>query len=166
MCVRPFSPSEAWQFPRPPAHAHVHGEAEREAERDLINLRTPTLGSEESAGAGSADGSIGAHFARVETIRRPFAPALPDEMAVAPGERVRMLRRFDDGWAEAVKLGADPAAGAVACGLIPIDCLRMPGEELPAFLAAKRLSSYRGARSPSPGLREWEGEDMGMWEAV
>ncbi|CCM03675.1 uncharacterized protein FIBRA_05819 [Fibroporia radiculosa] len=96
----------------------------------------------------SVDTETASHFARIETIRRPFAPGLRDEMAATPGEQVRMLRRFDDGWAYAEKL----ATGAR--GLIPIDCLRMAEEDLPAFLASKRLSSYRGARSPSPILRD------------
>ena len=29
-------------------------------------------------------------------------------------------------------------------GLIPVDCLREAGEELPEFLAARRVSSYYG----------------------
>ena len=32
-----------------------------------------------------------------------------------------------------------------AQGHIPIDCLRAPQEELPAFLAKKRISSYRAS---------------------
>ena len=73
------------------------------------------------------------------TIQRPFLPAMEDEMAVAPGEAVRILRRFDDGWAVAEKVAGGQQ------GLIPIDCLRAPEEELPAFLAKKRISSYRAS---------------------
>ncbi|KZT11865.1 uncharacterized protein LAESUDRAFT_623250, partial [Laetiporus sulphureus 93-53] len=82
------------------------------------------------------DPETASHFARVETIRRPFVPTMDDEMSVLPGETVRMLLRFDDGWAYAEKVGSGRR------GLIPIDCLRMPEEDLPAFLASKRLSSY------------------------
>jgi len=98
----------------------------------------------------SVDTETASHFAVVETIRRPFVPTMDDEMTAAPGEQVRMLRRFDDGWAYAEKVPTGRR------GLIPIDCLRLPEEDLPAFLAAKRLSSYRGAGSPSPLWRTKE----------
>jgi hypothetical protein len=78
----------------------------------------------------------GAEFAAVEVIRRPFAPTLGDELAVEPGESVRVAKVFDDGWAYVEKIGTDVG------GLIPIDCMRNAGQDLPAFLAAKRVSSY------------------------
>ncbi|KZT11864.1 uncharacterized protein LAESUDRAFT_719806 [Laetiporus sulphureus 93-53] len=84
----------------------------------------------------TADPETASHFARVETIRRPFVPTMDDEMSVLPGETVRILLRYDDGWAYAEKLGSGRR------GLIPIDCLRMPEEDLSAFLASKRLNSY------------------------
>jgi hypothetical protein len=57
---------------------------------------------------------------------------------------------FDDGWASVVKVPApgsgggneDDASVADNRGLIPIDCLREAGQELPAFIASKRVSSY------------------------
>ena len=61
-------------------------------------------------------------------------------MAVAPGDQVRIRRRFDDGWAYAEKLSGE------ARGLFPIDCLRSQDQDLSSFLAAKRLSSYAGAQ--------------------
>ena len=64
-------------------------------------------------------------------------------MAVTAGEEVRILRRFDDGWAVAEKV----SGGASAQGLIPIDCMREVEEALPAFLAKKRISSYRARSS-------------------
>ncbi|EED78625.1 predicted protein [Postia placenta Mad-698-R] len=186
MCVRPFTPSEAWEFPKPPSHAAASDEpdARRSRASTHATMVTPdsllvsTVESStyatapenpfadpasactgEGEGEGeddghtveSADAETASHFATVEVIRRPFVPTMDDEMAAAPGERVRMLRRFDDGWAYAEKVPRGRR------GLIPIDCLRMPEEELPAFLAAKRLSSYRGARSPSP---LWRGSEQ------
>ncbi|KAH9936127.1 uncharacterized protein B0H18DRAFT_313110 [Fomitopsis serialis] len=165
MTVRPFSPSEAWQFPKPPgsradaddapllpddrrrsrvvspesmfesgvsseyATAPENPFADHAAEARTVDVDART--------SESVDAETAMHFARVETIRRPFVPAMEDEMGVVPGECVRMLRRFNDGWAYAEKVGTRRK------GIIPIDCLRTPGEDLPAFLAAKRLSSYR-----------------------
>jgi len=77
-----------------------------------------------------------AEFAEFEVIRRPFVPTLADELSVEPGDSVRVEKIFDDGWAYVEKLASATA------GLIPTDCMRDAGEELPAFLAAKRVSSY------------------------
>ena len=76
-------------------------------------------------------------FAEIEYIRRPFHPNLPDEIRVQPGDPVRILQTFDDGWAM-----VETTEGEHARGLIPLDCLREPGQALPAFFAAKRVSSY------------------------
>lgn len=76
-------------------------------------------------------------FAEIEYIRRPFHPNLPDEIRVQPGDPVRILQTFDDGWAM-----VETTEGEHARGLIPLDCLREPGQPLPAFFAAKRVSSY------------------------
>ena len=89
----------------------------------------------------STENSVPQHFAPVEVIRRPFVPSMDDELAVKPGDEVRILKRFDDGWAVAEKIGAGVQ------GLIPIDCMRDVEEELPAFLAKKRISSYRARSS-------------------
>jgi len=77
-------------------------------------------------------------FAPVETIRRPFVPTLDDELSVVPGDSVCVVKVFDDGWAYVEKIGTS------AKGLIPIDCMRDAGADLPAFLASKRVSSYYG----------------------
>ncbi|KIM41175.1 hypothetical protein M413DRAFT_39966, partial [Hebeloma cylindrosporum] len=83
-----------------------------------------------------------------EIIRRPYQRALEDEVTVSVGEYVHVLMTFEDGWAYVVKV---PPAGLGRDsedvlggnkGLIPIDCLREPGEDLPTFIAAKRLSNY------------------------
>ena len=93
----------------------------------------------DNASRPSTTASTASNFAAVETIRRPFLPSMDDEMAVAPGEEVRILNRFDDGWAIAEKVATGKQ------GLMPIDCLRAPEEDLPAFLAKKRISSYRAS---------------------
>ncbi|TFY65517.1 hypothetical protein EVJ58_g1929 [Rhodofomes roseus] len=146
MSVRPFSPSEAWQFPKPPesrADDALPASYRRQSRASTRVVSPDSMfesGMSSEAGyahVGVVDAETALHFARVEMIRRPFVPAMEDEMAVAPGDRVRMLRRFNDGWAYAEKVGTRRR------GIIPIDCLRTPSEDLPAFLASKRLSSYR-----------------------
>jgi hypothetical protein len=88
--------------------------------------------------ASSSAPNLNSEFAPVETIKRPFAPSLDDELAVTPGDFVRVVKVFDDGWAYVEKIGAS------ARGLIPLDCMRDAGQDLPAFLASKRVSSYIG----------------------
>jgi hypothetical protein len=82
-------------------------------------------------------------FSDIEVVRRPFIPTLPDELAVKPGDNVRVLHSFDDGWALVEMVGTGfSTMNQQGRGLIPIDCLREPGQELPAFIASKRVSSY------------------------
>ncbi|KAI9058227.1 hypothetical protein FKP32DRAFT_1554813, partial [Trametes sanguinea] len=151
--VRPFSPSETFSFPRPPqddAHSRASGmmsgsdhpisSPASSPEPRLAPEENPFLDFTEIAAAAgrppTASSESSAHFAPVEMIRRPFVPTMDDEMAVNPGENVRIIKRFDDGWAYAEN------ASTGMQGLIPIDCLRPIEEDLPAFLAKKRLSSY------------------------
>lgn len=180
MSVRPFSPTDLWQFPKPPADkrlsrvssTHAQLASPDSQQRDSSDYATapehlPGCDSDDGAAdpnpfrdpAGedvetseSVDAETASHFARVEVIRRPFVPALEDEMAVAPGERVRMLLRFPDGWALAENVATRRR------GVIPIDCLRTPEQDLPAFLASKRLSSYM-KRPPSSLAKVDEAED-------
>ncbi|KAH8828790.1 hypothetical protein DL96DRAFT_1595598 [Flagelloscypha sp. PMI_526] len=86
-------------------------------------------------------------FKEVETILRPFAPTLADELRVDVGNQVKIQQVFDDGWV-AVESTAN---GHAEVGLIPVDCLRAKEQDLPAFLAAKRVSSYTvAAGMPHP----------------
>jgi len=84
-------------------------------------------------------------FEEYETIRRHFNPTLVDELEVKPGDRVRILQTFDDGWAMAERqplLISGQQIGVPGTGLIPIDCLREPGQDLQSFVAEKRVSNY------------------------
>ena len=161
--VRPFSPSETFSFPKPPqddAQSRVASEilsaSVKSSRRGSAfytaeeSRPTPTDEAENPFAdfteivrppSTSTDNSVPQHFAPVEMIQRPFVPSMDDEMAVKPGDEVRILKRFDDGWAVAEKLGKNEQ------GLIPIDCMRPVEEELPAFLAKKRISSYRARSS-------------------
>ena len=92
-------------------------------------------------------------FQPIETIRRPFTPSLDDELVVKPGDSVRIIKVFDDGWTFVEKLGLN-ATDCKDRGLIPIDCLREAGQALPAFLSQKRVSSYAGANFEGPNYEE------------
>lgn len=58
------------------------------------------------------------------TIRRPFLPSLSDELGVATGDVVVLVRAFDDGWAFVSKTQVDEpdTANPQIRGLIPIEC--------------------------------------------
>lgn len=86
-------------------------------------------------------------FSDTETIRRPFTPNMEDELLVSLGDVVRIFQVFDDGWAlvERISVNAVVAGNPHSQqrrGLIPVDCFRETGQELPHFLAQKRLSDY------------------------
>ena len=55
-------------------------------------------------------------------VKRTFAPDLPDELTIIPGERVRVLTIYNDGWCNVRKLGAGGEEGVV-----PYECLGSPG---------------------------------------
>ncbi|KAI0042400.1 hypothetical protein FA95DRAFT_1500146 [Auriscalpium vulgare] len=119
MSVRPFSPSESFAFPKPPSSARP-----KSSENPFDDPK---------AGATSSTDILPGSL---ETVIRPFAPTLHDELSVDPGDLVTVVTAFDDGWAQ-VKKKIDGTTG-----LIPIDCFRSMGEDVPAFLASKRVSSY------------------------
>ena len=52
----------------------------------------------------------------VATIKCSFVPTLPDELSISTGERVRVINRFDDGWALCENGGGEQ-------GMVPQDCL-------------------------------------------
>ncbi|KXN82039.1 hypothetical protein AN958_03290 [Leucoagaricus sp. SymC.cos] len=92
-------------------------------------------------------------FMEIENIKRPFIPTLVDELPVEIGDKVKILRMFDDGWALVEK---NPVYGLASMkgkekqpdkGLIPIDCFRDHGLDLSAFISSKRVSSYSQSSS-------------------
>jgi hypothetical protein len=92
-----------------------------------------------------ADPTFEPKFAEIETVQRPFVPTLSDELPVVIGDRVKVIKVFDDGWAMVQKnveeAGSSPIRSKPQSGLIPIDCMRAVGQDLPAFLSEKRVSS-------------------------
>lgn len=162
--VRPFSPSERWSFPMPPTgsshrassqlpsrttssspvtfdtlHASEYATA-NDSENPFADFESSDTGHTSETYV-TADTDAAAHFLRIEYACRPFEPTRSDEISVEEGDRVRVLKRFDDGWAY-----ADNCTNGQR-GLFPIDCLRMSNQELPDFLHAKRLSSYTSGSS-------------------
>ncbi|GJE88423.1 hypothetical protein PsYK624_045060 [Phanerochaete sordida] len=162
LSVRPFTPSESWAFPMPPRHsscstspdslatsdyttAHSHADPFADGAPAADPFADPGADGEpaDSDAGHSAESfrtadTTAAHFRAVEVVRRPFVPRRADELGVAPGDRLRVVRRYDDGWAHAENIVSG------ARGLFPIDCLRMPYQALGTFLAEKRLSAYVG----------------------
>ena len=173
MSVRPFSPSESFFFPKPPAPSSTDtfsfpGTQEHTSSLSsattLVQVSTPAPAfmidlpptsaahsqylipnaahSPLTAAANTSPDPFAdpvKPFAEVEVIRRPFAPSLDDELMVYPGDHVRILQMFDDGWTFVEKL-AGVEGKRHELGLIPLDCLRETGHPLPTFLSQKRVS--------------------------
>ncbi|THG98506.1 hypothetical protein EW026_g3703 [Hermanssonia centrifuga] len=156
LSVRPFSPSERWSFPKPPNGARPDSELypmmysvspDSFSSSEYITAPESEDPFSDFAVAESVDAhtvetfitvdtDAASHFSPVEIVCRPFIPSRDDEVAMNPGDEIRVLKRFDDGWAYAENCVTRKH------GLFPIDCLRMANQDLPAFLAAKRISHY------------------------
>ncbi|KAI0064101.1 hypothetical protein BV25DRAFT_1801013 [Artomyces pyxidatus] len=152
MSVRPFSPSESFAFPKPPGQQTPTKSADPFADEHSTHsthsqpvhwpMYTPPAPEAQNPFADEASiASATTHASdvvpgAVEMVCRPFAPAREDELGVEEGELITVMEAFDDGWAQVKK----KVNGAT--GLIPIDCFRETGDDLPAFLASKRVSSY------------------------
>ncbi|KAK0445694.1 hypothetical protein EV421DRAFT_284443 [Armillaria borealis] len=100
-----------------------------------------------------ADPSASSHrlptvpFLDVEIICRSFEPTLHDEISVSVGDRVRVLKVFNDGWALVEKIPVESPSGKgkqtlPQAGLVPIDCFREAWQPLLAFLEDKGVSGY------------------------
>jgi len=164
MSVRPFSPSESFAFPQPPGEqlsemSSIHSRPQSTAmpksptawsdnartppkvtPTPLIIAHTPEIPNSFVDPSSSSPAPSQVEFETFETIHRSFVPTRDNELRVSPGDSVRVLDMFNDGWALAEMV---PSSGE-GRGLIPIDCLRKLGQELPAFLEAKKVSSYTG----------------------
>ncbi|RXW21359.1 hypothetical protein EST38_g4509 [Candolleomyces aberdarensis] len=59
-------------------------------------------------------------------VLRPFTRSMPDELTVRPGDQVKVVQIFDDGWA-VVDMPVPPSSSSEARyerGLVPLGCLR------------------------------------------
>ena len=157
MSVRLFSPSESFAFPQPPFKSGEYSPTG--ATRASVTTTAALSILPKSPAASSlipsptmpilnaanpfADPAFSPAFAEIEVIQRPFVPTLVDELAVRSGDRVKVTAAFDDGWVTVEKVDEEES-GSVSekkSGLIPIDCLRAIGQDLPEFLRGKRTSS-------------------------
>lgn len=82
------------------------------------SVLAPGLAFNNSPGA-SADPTR-RHTGTLLTVVRTFMPSLPDELPVQPGEQVRLIEKYDDGWAFCERLRG--GAGTES-GVVPIECL-------------------------------------------
>ncbi|KAF4581440.1 hypothetical protein EYR40_009725 [Pleurotus pulmonarius] len=198
ICVRPFTPSESFTFPKPPSRPSTANSADvsrrntltqqflpigsRPATADNVLGRRPTLARKVSTQTRpqTADVNVSrATFSRsmsimsrsssrrfrppsatampnpfltqsemdvcsvrsvdLEVIQRPFNPTLDDELPVLPGDKVRVVQEFDDGWAFVEKRFS--VDGQWQSGLIPIVCLHT-GMDSQETLNAQRMSVY------------------------
>ncbi|KAF8887094.1 hypothetical protein BD779DRAFT_1611590 [Infundibulicybe gibba] len=156
MSVRPFSPSESFAFPKPPQEGDRNSTLSRPPSSGTLNrpkssgtLNRPKTDANPFDDPVIPPSPIKPEFAAVEAIRRPFVPTLHDEMSVLPGDHVKLVQLFDDGWVLVEKVpnprdkkGKAKEFTSEQPGLIPIDCLRDIHQDLPTFLTSKRVSTY------------------------
>ncbi|KAK0466231.1 uncharacterized protein EV420DRAFT_817045 [Desarmillaria tabescens] len=144
MSVRPFTPSESFSFPKPPSNGEWIKIPNRDSHGTALSSSTEMYPPSLTNPSSGPESPITSGFCPVEMIHRTFVPSRYDEMSVSIGDRVKILEVFDDGWAMVEKVPEGNGKGKdvdLEPGLIPIDCLRMTGDPLPPFLAAKRISS-------------------------
>ena len=84
-------------------------------------------------------------------VRQLYTPILPDEPHLTLGERVAIMRSFDDGWCVIGRdKPHDPSGGEVELGTVPAWCFVKP---------TKGLRAERPIRSSSLGVTvqmDWE----------
>lgn len=119
--------------PRPRSRASGTVEGTTEEGFFTCSSHTGDLLSEISCVSSSVHGT----FNEQEAICRPYTATMPDELTVTPGIRVKVVKVYDDGWAMVEKTD-----GSASRGLIPLDCLRQPGQDFSDFLQEKRVSNY------------------------
>ncbi|CAG7849232.1 SubName: Full=Uncharacterized protein {ECO:0000313/EMBL:CCA67989.1} [Serendipita indica DSM 11827] len=79
---------------------------------------------------------------RVKTVVRAFAPLLPDELVLRPGEELVVLQEFDDGWCVVAREGLGSSGAPTPPGLDPDD-LVSPNADRNSLTGS---SSSRGKR--------------------
>lgn len=53
-------------------------------------------------------------------VARTFVPSLPDELSIQTGEQVRLISRYDDGWAHVERMRS---GAGIESGVVPMECL-------------------------------------------
>ncbi|KAF9227707.1 hypothetical protein BS17DRAFT_399833 [Gyrodon lividus] len=69
-------------------------------------------------------------------VKCTFVPTLPDELSITTGERIRIVAKYDDGWALC-------ANGRGEQGMVPRECLELAVADQPEtdWMNARRVSS-------------------------
>ncbi|KAG8935390.1 hypothetical protein FRC02_008195 [Tulasnella sp. 418] len=99
------------------------------------------------------------------TVIRTFVPSLPDELSLQPGEQVRVVEKYDDGWAlcERMSRGA-----GVESGVAPVECLDLTvgdfgsAQKFPESPAMSSTNSFTGIPGFVPGAGMMQ-EHMESW---
>lgn len=165
MSVRPFSPSESFAFPKPPKEGTDRSSSRpvsilTETTTKTLALFTPPLPPTalnpfaDPYPPPTSSLQLQPAFDQIEVVHRPFSPTRDDELGVSVEDTVKILRIFDDGWALVERVpgpdDAPPRTGTetpLQAGLIPLDCFRLPGQDLPSFFSEKRVSIVPYAES-------------------
>jgi len=158
MFVSPFTPSEYYAFPTPPLRPSEAGPwttpgLEPPAAALLAGEPQVAVIDHTASDAENGDSSVGhetvsdpfsdhsahvvmRHFKGQEMqARRPFEPTLEDELKVEPGDSMKILRTYDDGWVSVEK--------GETTGLVPLDCF--VSSDTGHVMAGSRVSSSCGA---------------------
>lgn len=110
------------------------------------SMRTHSRSGSALSGLSVAGGGV-----HIRKVRQLFTPILPDEPTLALGERVAIVRSFDDGWVIIARDRPYGPPGDVELGTVPSWCFVKP---------MKGLRSERPVRSTSLGVTvnvDWEG---------
>ncbi|KZT28164.1 hypothetical protein NEOLEDRAFT_1059448 [Neolentinus lepideus HHB14362 ss-1] len=149
MSVRPFSFSESFNFPRPPGSEWGGSSQDFSVSRTRESAETVPAQSYDIQLSSCTDPFADTAEERsvldeYKLIHRQYVPNMSDELAVAVGERVKLLQAYDGGWVLVEKVTNDLAKGASSCvrGLIPVHCIQPKQEDSSEFLAARRKSSH------------------------
>lgn len=170
MSVRPFSPSESFVFPKPPAPPFVsrtQGAGSPRSSATLVHISTPSRAfTTDLPPASVSTPSLSPQTSMSSVSFSSFiAPANPSVDPFADPQKpgfadVEVIRRpfkpsLDDELAvypgDRVHVlqifddgwaSVEKLAGAEGEGLIPVDCLRKADQALPTFLTQKRVSGY------------------------
>lgn len=132
-------PTQAVFAPRPVSETSVTATTRR----SLTHPAPPPMPSAPPATPASTAASVNTD--REETTRAniccTFIPCLPDELSISTGETVRVLARYDDGWAMCVN-------GTGEQGMVPTECLDSGNGRVGSgdWRASRRVSSLPRSR--------------------
>ena len=138
-----FSASAARLHPRHQRNSSMFS-ALRDSIRDsFFGLGAPNRPGSEMSNISNSSSLLSSGGVQTRRVRQLFTPILPDEPTLALGERVSVLRSFDDGWCVIGRDMPYGQPGEVELGSVPAWCFVKP---------MKGLRSERPVRSSSLGV--------------